>query len=104
MWNHARAMEASIRKEGVPWPKFEGNEMNDLLAYIRENWGGPRRERELLPADPRGGWKVFRSKSCIACHSVRGEGGRVGPELGPNRPIPPSIVQFAGLMWNHSPE
>jgi mono/diheme cytochrome c family protein len=104
MWNHAPAMEASMREQGLPWPKFEGNEMNDLLAYIRENWGGPRRERELLPADPRRGWKVFRSKSCIACHSVFGEGGHVGPELGPKRPLPPSIVQFAGLMWNHSPE
>lgn len=104
MWNHAPAMEASMREQGLPWPKFEGNEMNDLLAYIRENWGGPRRERELLPADARRGWKVFRSKSCIACHSVSGEGGHVGPELGPKRPLPPSIVQFAGLMWNHSPE
>ena len=89
---------------GLPWPKFAGKEMNDLLAYIRENWGGPRREFEVLPADPDRGWKLFQSKSCIACHAVKGEGGRLGPDLGPNRPLPASIVEFAGLMWNHSPD
>jgi mono/diheme cytochrome c family protein len=104
MWNHAPTMEAGMHQLGLPWPKFVGKEMNDLLAYIRENWGGPRREFEVLPADPDRGWKLFQSKSCIVCHSVKGEGGRLGPDLGPNRPLPASIVQFASLMWNHSPD
>lgn len=104
MWNHAPAMEAGMEQLGLNWPKFEGKEMNDLLAYIRENWGGPRREFQLLPASPDRGWELFQAKSCIVCHSVKGEGGHIGPELGPRRHLPPTIVQFAGLMWNHSPE
>ncbi len=104
MWNHAPAMQAEIGKLGLPWPKFQGAEMNDLLAYVRDVCGGPRREFELLPASPERGWQLFQSKSCIVCHSVKGEGGKVGPELGPRHELPPTIVQFAGLMWNHSPE
>ncbi len=104
MWNHAPAMEAGVRRLNLSWPKFEGREMNDLLAYIRGLSGGLRRETELLPASPERGWKIFQEKSCLSCHSVRGKGGKLGPELGPRRHLPLTIVQFAGLMWNHSPE
>lgn len=104
MWNHAPAMEAGMQKLGLPWPKFENREMNDLLAYVRGVSGGVRREFQLLPANPDRGWRLFESKSCIVCHAVKGEGGRIGPELGARRQPPPTLVQFAGLMWNHSPE
>lgn len=104
MWNHAAIMERVAHRMDIAWPHFENREMNDLLAYIRANSSGTRRESELLPADPERGWKVFRAKSCIVCHSVRGKGGHVGPELGPNHQLPLTVVQFSGLMWNHSPE
>ena len=104
MWNHAPAMEAGMEQLGLSWPRFESDEMNDLLAYIREVTTGPRRESALLPADPERGRELFRSKSCIRCHEVKGEGGRVGPELGPRRKLPPTLVRFAGSMWNHSPQ
>jgi cytochrome c2 len=104
MWNHAPAMEKDAERLHLDWPHFEGDEMNDLLAFVRANSHGQRGERELLPASPDRGWKVFQSKSCIVCHSVRGVGGGIGPDLGPGRQLPLSIVQFAGLMWNHSPK
>jgi cytochrome c2 len=104
MWNHAPTMHAKARELGVAWPEFEGNEMNDLLAYIREMCGGPRHESELLPADPDRGWQLFQSKSCIVCHAVKGEGGHLGPELSPRHDFAPTLIQFAGLMWNHSPQ
>ena len=104
MWNHAPTMESVMEQRGLAWPRFEGPDMNDLLAYIRSISAGRRREFELLPADPDRGWKLFQDKSCIACHSVKGEGGRIGPELGPRREYALTVVQFAGLMWNHSPE
>jgi mono/diheme cytochrome c family protein len=104
MWNHAPVMEARMEKIRLPWPTFKGREMNDLLAYIRAVSSAPRHEANLLPASPERGWKLFQSKSCIVCHSVNGQGGRIGPELGPGRQLPLTIVQFAALMWNHSPE
>lgn len=103
MWNHAPAMEAYMRKMKMPWPQFKENEMNDLLAYIRQTRAGPRQEFELLPADPSRGWTLFRKKDCISCHAVAGEGGTTAPDLGAGRPLPPTITQVAGRMWNHSP-
>jgi len=104
LWNHAPAMEKNISKVGVAWPRFEKSEMNDLLAYVREVVGGPRSESKLLPADPRHGRELFNSKSCVVCHALQGEGGHTGPDLTAGRQSPLSMVQFAGVMWNHSPQ
>ena len=103
MWNHAPAMEGAMREAGVAWPKFEGSEMDDLLAYLR---GGriAAGASDLAPADPDRGKKLFEEKSCSACHSLKGETGRIGPDLLSRQKLPPTIPQFAGSLWNHSPE
>ena len=104
MWNHAPAMESRMRQAGLPWPTFQGREMNDLLAYVRSVSGGPRNESGFLPADPDRGARLFESKSCSSCHSVAGEGTGLAPSLSRRSNVPRTIVQFAGEMWNHSPE
>ena len=104
MWNHAPEMQARMRDLGISWPKFEGEEMNDLLAYVRQEHGGPEQEALLLPASPRRGWSLFRRKGCVSCHAIRGEGGTVGPDLGAGSPLPRTLTQMAARMWNHSPE
>lgn len=58
----------------------------------------------ILPGEIKEGWKVFTTKRCGACHSIWGEGGKGGPDLGT---LPKSYVspaQLAALMWNHGPE
>ena len=107
MWNHGPAMEAAMQKIGVEWPRFQSQEMNDLLAYVRQVTSGARKEGDLLPADPKRGWRVFQEKQCISCHSVGGSvpgGSGIAPHLGPRPGFAPTIVQFAGAMWNHSPQ
>lgn len=104
MWNHAPKMEAHLREMQMSWPRFVGDEMNDLLAFIREGRAGPRREAELLPADERRGWELFRKKGCLSCHSARGEGGTTGPDLGSGKPLPSTVTRVAAQMWNHSPQ
>jgi len=48
-----------------------------VVAYIRS-----LRASQLQPAgDPVSGRAVFRSKGCMQCHRVSGEGGRFGPDL-----------------------
>ena len=104
MWNHAPAMESAMQEAGVPWPRFEPGEMNDLLAYLRGGRPAASGGSDLLPADPDRGKKLFEEKSCASCHSLRGEVGRIGPALQSRQKLPPTITQFAGAMWNHSPE
>jgi cytochrome c551/c552 len=102
MWNHAPRMLVAMQHIGMEWPQFQGSEMTDLVAYIREGGNAPRLERELLPADPGRGWKTFQSKGgCIACHSVPGEGGRI--DFASRRQLPATFSQFAEATWNHSP-
>lgn len=103
MWNHAPAMENAMREAGVTWPKFQAREMNDLLAYVRH--GRPvTAGGDLLPANPERGKTLFEEKSCASCHSLKGEVGRVGPELKSRQNLPPTVIEFAGSLWNHSPE
>jgi mono/diheme cytochrome c family protein len=104
MWNHAPAMETRMRQLDMAWPQFEGEEMNDLLAFVRHERAGPENESGLLPANPGRGWALFRQKGCISCHAIRGKGGTAGLDLGSDRPLPRTLTQMAGRMWNHSPE
>ena len=104
MWNHGRAMDTLLAEKKIPWPLFAGDEMLDLLAFIQGKSSGRRQEASLLPASPAIGKTLFAQRGCSSCHAVDGEGGRQGPDLGSQHEAPPSIVQFAGLMWNHFPQ
>ncbi len=104
LWNHAPNMEKNFFRVGVPWPRFENHDMSDLLAYIREISSGTRTEYKLLPASPQHGLELFKTKDCVQCHAIRGEGGHIGPDLGASRGSPMTMVEFAGEMWNHSPQ
>ena len=42
MWTHAATMEAKMRELGLRWPTLEGNEMVDLVTYIRSATSPPR--------------------------------------------------------------
>lgn len=35
MWKHAVEMEQKMKEMGLSWPRFEKNEMVDLISYIR---------------------------------------------------------------------
>jgi mono/diheme cytochrome c family protein len=97
MWNHPTARGES---EGA---RFYGSDMADILSYVQGGAVPVKLDHQLLSADFRRGWSVFREKSCVACHSVKDEAGHVGPELGPGRELPATVVALAGSIWNHSP-
>ncbi len=102
LWNHGTTMIASIRARALQVPEFDGNEILDLFAYLRRQ---ERREakRDFRSAgDPVKGAKLFVSKGCSQCHSVFGDGGSIGPDLG-RGDLRGSVTQLAGRMWNHWP-
>ena len=34
MWNHIPQMQQKIQQVGLPWPRINQGEMNDLIAYL----------------------------------------------------------------------
>jgi cytochrome c2 len=98
MWNHSPQMEQEMKRMGFPWLEFKGNEMADLIASIRSL--NPNAEKIYLsPGDPPAGETLFGRKGCIQCHSP---GGPL--DLSKKKEFPRTLAQFAGMMWNHSPE
>jgi cytochrome c2 len=73
------------------------------IISLEQAVGAEKKGEYLLPGDIKAGWKVFIMKKCSTCHSIWGEGGKEGPDLGP---LPESYVtqsQLTALMWNHWP-
>jgi cytochrome c551/c552 len=40
MWNHAPAMAEKLRETQTSWPRFENDEMRDLVEFLRSRRGG----------------------------------------------------------------
>ena len=100
MWNSGKAMAAKMKELHVERPEFDGEDIVDLLAYIRREAAGLERVY-AQPGNPRRGEALFAAKSCTRCHAVNGRGGAQGPDLG--RDLKGSLMQVAGAMWNHGP-
>jgi cytochrome c len=98
MWNHAFQMEDEMKRKGISRIEFKGNEMIDLIAYIRGS--SPTVERVYLsPGDPKSGEGLFTRKGCIVCHTPGGE-----MDLARRKEFPKTPAQMAGTMWNHAHE
>jgi cytochrome c551/c552 len=54
-------------------------------------------------ADARRGSEFFRSQFCVNCHAVRGEGGKVAPDLGQRYDRNYTPAGIASRMWDHAP-
>ncbi|HXK03219.1 MAG TPA: c-type cytochrome [Verrucomicrobiae bacterium] len=59
---------------------------------------------DIVPGDARRGEQLFQSEHCIQCHSMKGRGGSLAPDLGRriDRDYTPAVM--ASLMWNHAPD
>lgn len=101
LWDRGRRMAQAMEQRNIPRPTFEGTDIADLLAYIRSAGGGTERVY-MPPGKPKTGEALFTKKHCVECHSVRGHGGTVGPDLG--LVLKGSLMRIAGAMWNHGPK
>lgn len=102
MWNHGPQMSEAMRARGIPRPAFTGRELRDLLAYLATP-GAADEPIYVLPGDAEQGRRLFTDKGCLECHSIRGVGGKVGPDLA-DRPAQGSVLDFAARMWNKAPK
>lgn len=96
LWNHSVKMWAKMQELSIEVPKFEENEMSDLLAYLYFiRYVDP-------PGNPQTGEAVFHKKGCISCHPLGGKSRGIGPNLSQSEKIT-SPVDIATTMWNHAP-
>ena len=98
MWNHSPQMEAEMKRVSLSHIEFKGNEMVDLIAYVRSLNPGVERVY-LSPGDPKSGERLFTEKGCIHCHAAGGP-----YDLSRQKQFPNTLAHLAGMMWNHSEE
>ncbi len=95
LWNHSFRMTAAMRARGLAFPRFQGTEMADVIAflyYLRFYETG---------GDPQAGELVYAQKGCSNCHGDTGQAA-IAPDLTESS----SAITLLGLataMWNHAP-
>lgn len=103
MWNHGPAMAEAMRSRGIERPSFQESELLDLLTYLSSAaTGGADAPVYALPGRAEEGRILFATKGCLECHAIRGQGGKVGPDLA-ERGVQGSLLQFAATLWNKAP-
>lgn len=97
MWNHAPQMWEKMAEHRFDFSQISGQEAVDLFAffaflrYIEEE------------GNPKEGEKVLARKGCTACHSVKGRGGGMAPDITSwGRYVNP--IQWVQKMWTHAPQ
>lgn len=103
LWNHASRMQAKMQTSAMPWPKFQGSDMRDLFAYVRHVRNLSDDDPPDVSGDPDHGWMLFQQKDCIRCHSLSSETDRLGPALGTDHSLPPTLSEFGAALLNHIP-
>lgn len=103
MWNHGPSIKEKMDELDVEWPEFEGEEISDLLAFLRDASTDTTTVRVFMqPGNPRVGEQLFEKKKCTTCHEVFGKGHEVGPDL-TRSTFHKSVTSIAAIMWNHGP-
>lgn len=96
MWSHGPLMWDRMSLHQIKMPRFEGQEMEDLFAYLSITASLDE------PGNVEAGLQVFQAKRCSDCHPIAGKGPRVGPDLA-NVASNRNGVGWTAAMWNHAP-
>lgn len=97
MWNHLPRMTDRMKQLGITRPRLDSKEAGDLVGFLYTlNYFD-------APGNADAGKRLFSEKHCVVCHTVRGTGGVVGPNLDHLRQFR-SPIFVASAMWNHGPQ
>jgi cytochrome c2 len=97
MWNHAPAMFASIRKQGLTMPQLSESQAADLFAFF---YSAHYFER---PGEAQRGKALFASKACAGCHAIAKGAATIGPPVSEWSALTDPTVMIQ-RMWEHAPQ
>jgi mono/diheme cytochrome c family protein len=77
--------------------------MRYLCMSLLITWSAGAALPPVIPGDSQRGARLFQEQHCIQCHSIHGQGGKVGMDLSArvDRGFTPALL--ASTMWNHAP-
>ena len=68
MWRHSTNMRQAFAAKGFDWPTLSGQDLADILLYVR-NLPATRGKPIEFTATGENGKSLFDSKGCIKCHT-----------------------------------
>jgi len=94
MWNHASTMRDVMSQKKIKWPRLSGQDVADLLVYLRNLPAVQEKTGIFQTGSPVNGEKLFASKGCMACHD--------SPEQFLSTGLAgQTLTDVAADMWNH---
>ena len=96
MWNHAANMRQAFAQQKVPWPEITGQDLSDMLVYLRNLPATRQLASRLETTAGESGEALFQSKGCAGCHTGKLE---LAPRLRGK-----TLTDIAADMWNHAPK
>jgi mono/diheme cytochrome c family protein len=95
MWNHAVNMREAFENRKIRWPEITGQNLTDLLVYLRNLPATRQLPSRLETVAEENGQTLFESKGCIQCHT-----GKLNL---PPRLKGKTLTDIAAAMWSHAP-
>ncbi len=95
MWNHSFRMRQAFARRGIQWQVLTGDELDDILVYLRSLPETSHLVSRFSNTSGAGGERLFVSKGCVNCHH-----GELALE---NRLKDLTLTGIAVDMWNHAP-
>ena len=96
MWNHSANMREAFAQQKLSWPEITGQDLTDILVYLRNLPATRQLALRLETASGASGEALFQSKGCAGCHSGKLE---LAPRLRGK-----TLTGIAAEMWNHAPK
>jgi mono/diheme cytochrome c family protein len=93
MWNHSAIMAADLNRQGIKWPQLTGQDLSDLLVYLRNLSATKNFSSSLQTTSGNQGKDLFAAKGCIQCHT--------GDSPISARLKGQTLTDVAAGMWDH---
>ncbi len=93
MWNHAADMRGELANQGIKPPEVSGQDLTDLLVYLRNLSQVKNFASSFQTTSGRNGDQLFREKGCAKCHTTQASVGKhVSGE---------TLTDVAAHLWGH---